>query len=66
MMAADETGIDLSNPLLADVLLLVDSIGHLTQFILLGELAREDAEVLDQGLAGVDDGLAGGDACDAA
>lgn len=47
--------------LLANVLLLVGSIGHLAQLILLGELARQDAEVLDQGLAGVDDGLTGGD-----
>lgn len=61
MMTADETDIDPPNPLLADVLLLVGSVGHLTQLILLGELAREDAKVLDQGLAGVDDGLAGGD-----
>jgi hypothetical protein len=47
--------------LLADVLLLVGSVGHLAQFILFGELAGKDAEVLDQGLAGVDDSLTRGD-----
>lgn len=56
-----ETDIDPPDPLLANVLLLIGSVGHLAKFILLGELAGKDAEVLDQGLAGVDDSLAGGD-----
>jgi hypothetical protein len=56
-----ETDIDRPDRLLADVLLLVGSVGHLAEFILFSELARKDAEVLDQGLAGVDYRLAGGD-----
>lgn len=60
-MTVDKTDIEPTDPLFADVLLLVGSVGHLAQLILLGELAGEDAEVLDQGLAGVDNGLARGD-----
>jgi hypothetical protein len=59
-MMVVETDIDRPGPLL-DVLLLVGSIGHLAEFIFFGELAGKDAEVLDQGLAGVDDSLTGGD-----
>lgn len=57
---ADGTGIG-RDLLLADVLLLVGSVRHLAQLILLGELTRQDTEVLDEGLSSVDDGLAGGD-----
>ncbi len=60
MTTADGTGIG-RDLLLADVLLLVGSVGHLAQLVLLGELARQYTEVLDEGLGGVDDGLAGGD-----
>ena len=60
MTTADGTGIG-RGLLLADVLLLVGSVGHLAQLVLLGKLARQYTEVLDEGLGGIDDGLAGGD-----
>ena len=60
MTTADGTGIS-RGLLLADVLLLAGSVGHLAQLVLLGELARQYTEVLDEGLGSVDDGLAGGD-----
>ena len=56
-----ERRIDSCGRLLAHVLLLVSSVRHLAKFILFGELAGEDAKVLDEGLAGVDDGRAGSD-----
>lgn len=61
IMVGVERDVDRTGPLLADVLLLVSSVGHFAQFILLGEFAGKDAEVLDQGLAGVDNSLTRGD-----
>lgn len=41
--------------------MLVSGVGSLAEFVLLSEFPRQDAEVLDQSLGGVDDRLAGGD-----
>lgn len=50
------------NHLLSSVLLLlVGSVGSLAELVLLGEFPRQDTQVLDQGLGGVNNSLAGGD-----
>jgi hypothetical protein len=50
------------NHLLSSILLLlVGSVGSLAELVLLGEFPRQDTQVLNQSLGGVNNSLAGGD-----